>query len=249
MRTLLVLILAACGTITPSWGQQTPVGSGSRAELLAQLRSEDAGLRSNAFERLRGDPAALRDSQVKAALVSLLDRENKEPVYGEEEDFAEYTSSLADTVAKLANWSDPHQVCILANSVDLPDELADHAKIAIPCLLQRLRNGLNRYAPGPDISRGDVVAMLIQALAKGKSDLEDRTIETVRHIILNALRDPDDGVRIDTVKALGSFGEKDMIPALEDVAEHDPGPDVHGHSIRKWAAQAITEIQKRAGEK
>jgi len=47
-----------------------------------------------AFKQLRSDPTALRDPKVKAALISLLDRENREPVFGEEEDYADYTSWL-----------------------------------------------------------------------------------------------------------------------------------------------------------
>jgi hypothetical protein len=39
-----------------------------------------------------------------------------------------------------------------------------------------------------------------------------------------------------------------MIPALREVAANDPSPEVEGHSIRKSAAEAIAEIQKRAGK-
>lgn len=99
-----------------------------RAELLIQLRSTDSEVRSGAFDQLRSDPAALRDPNVKAALVSLLDRENREPVYGEEEDFADYTSWLSDTVARIVDWNDSRLVSVLANSVDLPGQLGEHPK-------------------------------------------------------------------------------------------------------------------------
>jgi hypothetical protein len=170
------------------------------------------------------DPAALRDPKVKAALVNLLDRQNKEPIHGEEEDFADDTSWLSDTVARIVDWNDPRQVCVLANSVDLPDQLGDHTKVAVPCLLRRFKNGLNRYAPGPDISRGSVVAILVQASVRGKGHLDAATMQAVRQIILSALRDPDAGMKIDTVKALGSFGGEDMIQALKVVAATDSDP-------------------------
>jgi hypothetical protein len=48
------------------------------------------------------------------------------------------------------------------------------------------------------------------------------------------------------VKALSGFGDEDMVPALKGVAETDPAPEFHGHSIRKRAAEAIAQIQKRA---
>jgi hypothetical protein len=240
MRAILVFVLAVSATVTIAWGQQDPAHKTSRAELLAEIRSVDVIVRSKAFEQLRSDPAALGDPKVKAALVNLLDRENHEPLFGEEEDYAEYTSWLADTVTKLVDWTDPRQVCVLANSLDLPDELADHAKVTIPCLLQKVQNA-------PSSSRGMAVGMLVQALAKGRSNLDANTIQTVHQVILRALHDPADDVKIPTVKALERFGEDDMIPALKIVAETDPDPS-EGYAIRKWAAEAIIAIQKRAGQ-
>lgn len=224
--------------------QQTSTSTSGRAELLIQLRSTDFEVRSSAFDQLRSDSAALRDPKVEAALVSLLDRENKEPVRGEEEDFAGYTSWLSDTVAKIVDWNDPRQVCVLANSVDLPDELAGHAKVAIPCLLRRLKNGLNRYAPGPDISRGDVIAMLVQASGKGKGEIDADTTRTVREAVLSALQSHDADMKIPTIKALEHFGGTDVIPVLKVVAETDPDPSDH-YAIRRWAAEAIAAIQRR----
>jgi hypothetical protein len=70
---------------------------------------------------------------------TFLDRQNKEPIHGEEEDFADDTSWLSDTVARIVDWNDPRQVCVLANSVDLPDQLGDHAKVAVPASCDGLR--------------------------------------------------------------------------------------------------------------
>jgi hypothetical protein len=89
------------------------------------------------------------------------------------------------------------------------------------------------------------VAVLVQASAKGKRHLDAATIQTVRQIILNALRDPDEDVKIPTVKVLERFGGADMPPALRVVAETDPDPSEH-YAIREWAAEAIAAIQKRA---
>jgi HEAT repeats len=89
------------------------------------------------------------------------------------------------------------------------------------------------------------VAILVQASVRGKGHLDAATIQAVRQIILSALRDPDAGMKIDTVKALGSFGGEDMIQALKVVAATDPDPG-EGYAIRRWAAEAIEAIQKRA---
>jgi hypothetical protein len=241
MRSLLALTLATCMALTVVWGQQTGTPLTSRTELLAQLRSDGAEIRSRAFKQLRADAASLRDPKVKIALIGLLERENHEPIFGEEEDYADYTSWLTATVAKLVNWEDTHQVCILANSVDIPDELADHAKVAIPCLLQRLNNSTAS-------SRGTATAMLVQASAKGRSELDAATVQTVQQVILNALRDSNAEIKIPTIKALEQFGGKDMIPALSVVAEKDPDP-TENYAIQKWAAEAIAAIQKREGQK
>jgi hypothetical protein len=136
-----------------------------------------------------------------------LDRENQITLGCEDEGYAEYVSWLAETVAKVVDWSDHRQVCILANGLDLPDELARHAKVAVPCLLRRFKNASSLF-------HGPIVGMLIQAVAKGKSDLDAATVQTVKQITLSALRDPDEGLKIPTVEALELFGEADLIPAL-----------------------------------
>jgi hypothetical protein len=189
---------------------------------------------------LRSDPAALRNATVKTALVSLLDRENQVTISGDEEDYAEYVSALAETVASFADWSDPGQVCVLVNSGEPEDQIAAHAKVAIPCLVQRSKSRTG-------LERGTAIALLVQALAKGRTDLDSGTIQAVDQVILNALQYPDQGVKIPTVKALETFGGMDMISALRVVAETDPDP-AEGYAIRKWAAEAIAAIQKRAGQ-
>ncbi|MGO9862638.1 MAG: HEAT repeat domain-containing protein [Terriglobales bacterium] len=235
-----VITLAILAAITTVRGQQTLTNKSNRAELLTLLRSNNAEVRSEALDQLRTDPVALRDPKVKAALVNQLDRENQEPLYAEEEDYASYVSWLADTVAKVVDWSDHREVCILAYSVDLPEELADHAKVAIPCLLQRFKTA-------PSLLRGDVVAMLVQALAKGRNDLDAATTQTVHHTILSALHDSDYNVRADTVRALGKFGGEDMIPVLEEVSKTDTSVDKLDHNlwIREYAVKAIAAIRKR----
>jgi HEAT repeat protein len=88
--------------------------------------------------------------------------------------------------------------------------------------------------------------MMVQALAKGRDELDPATVQAVQEATLSALHDPDKGVRIVTVMSLGQFGGEDMIPALKVVAESDPAPEVHGHSVRKRVVAAIAQIQKRA---
>jgi hypothetical protein len=119
-------------------------------------------------------------------------------------------------------------------------KIAAHGKIALPCLMQMF---------GSDVGlvRAEVAPVIVQALAK-TTGLDKETIQEAKGLILTALRDPEEADRINTIEALKSFGGEDMIPALKQMAESDPAaPAAKGDSIRKWAAAAIAEIEKRAG--
>lgn len=242
MRSFLAVIFAAYITVAAAWGEQASSRKANPAELLKQLTSDEPVVRNGALEQLHSDPDALRDPKIKTALVNLLDQENHVKFSMDDEGYAEYVAGLEETTAKVVDWTDQRQVCILANGVYLEEELADHAKASLPCLLQRFKNA-------PHFFRGKVAAMMVQALANGRNEIDPATVEAVQQATLAALHDRDDGVRIDIVEGLGKFGTEDMIPALKAVADTDPGPEVHGHSIRKWAAEAIVKIQKRAGQK
>jgi HEAT repeat protein len=135
-------------------------------------------------------------------------------------------------------------VSILTDGVYLEDELADHAKASLSCLVKRFNNAPNAF-------RGKVVTMMVQALTKGRNEVDSATIQSTDEAILGALRDTDEHFRANTVRALGKFGGAEMIPALEQVAKTDKAVDKLDHSllIREYAVKAVAEIQKRAGQK
>jgi HEAT repeats len=250
LRVLVASVFVVCVAAILGWGQHSPALKATSAELLDMLRSDDPAQRADAYEHLRLDPSALRSATVKSALLDLLDRENSvhesairertgiSDKYGE--GYTEYAYALGETVASFVNWNDPHQVCMAVRGFVPESVIADHARATIPCLLQKARSNLG-------LVRGRAVAVLVRALAKGRNDLDARTIERAEQTIRGALRDPDSDVRTDAVEALGHYGSEDMIPALKEVAETDPSPDGE-YAIRKWAAEAIAAIQKRAGE-
>lgn len=244
MRSFLALIFAAYITVTAVWGQQAASQKASPAELLKQLSSDEPVVRNNALEQLHSNPDALQDPKIKTALVNLLDRENHGKFSEDDEGYAEYVAWLAETTAKVVDWTDQRQVCILADGVYLEDDLADHAKASLPCLLGRFNNGSNAF-------RGRVVTMMVKALAKGRNELDSATIQTTQESIKGALRDNDENVRADTVRALGKFGGAEAIPALEEVAKTDQAVDKLRHNlwIREYAVKAIAQIQKRTGQK
>lgn len=244
MKNILSVAALVCLGIA-SFAQHGSLQKSDVAPLLAKLGSKDAGERDVAFYRLRSDEAALQNPGVRSALISLLDRENHEADagmhIGEGEGYGEYISDLLGTVESFADWNDQRQVCILVNAGANPDstdasETAAHLKKAVPCLLVMSKR-----------NRVIAVPLLVEALANPQGNLDPNTIQTVRHVVLTALHDRDEAVRVFTIDALGKFGGQDMIPVLKMVAATDPAPEVHGHSIRKSASEAIAAIQKRAG--
>lgn len=250
MRMIFAMVLLMFVTATMSSGQETSVHVATTAELLTMLRSDDAVQRADAYERLRSRPTALHSARVRSALLELLDRENslhesaiREHVgisdkYGE--GYTEYAYALGVTVASLIDWNDSHEVCIVVRGFAPDDAIANHAKTTIPCLIQKAKSDLG-------LVRGSAVAVLVEAMAKKKSDLDTRTIEVVQQVIRSGLRDPDDDVRTKAVDALEHFGSEDMIPALQEVAERDPS--AYGeYAIRKAATEAIAAIRKRSGQ-
>jgi len=261
--------VAVCLTILPSLGQHNTPPDADVSALLAKLRSSDGGERAQAYEKLRSDSMALEAPKVRAALVDLLDRENlesdsrmrealrraKEPTHktkGENEargeGWAEYFSELVSTVASIADWSDPHQVCILAKAGYIPDSLSPseaalRERVALPCLIQMSGSDLM-------LDRANATQMLIQLSAQARDALDANTGQQGSEIVLRALYDQDEGVRSETVKSLEQFGTQEIIPALKQVAESDPAVDKVNHSywIREYAAKAIAAIQQRAGQ-
>jgi len=214
------------------------------------------GKRMDAFERIKNNTKALQRSEVKSALLDLLDRENRlihlshngpsiDEKYGE--GYGVYASELAETVAKIADWHDPHQVCVLAQSSPyspstIPDKLVVEAgAVAAPCLL--------KLAHGDYFDRSKSIPVLVQLSAVTK-DLDPSLRREIRESALSGLNDSDAAMRMETTQALGKFGEPDMIPILRRIAESDPySYVVNGkpvYDVRELALKAIRSIQDRA---
>lgn len=99
------------------------------------------------------------------------------------------------------------------------------------------------------LTRGEAVVILVQISGSKTAALDLATVQQTRQIILHALHDQAFDERWMTVEALERFGQRDMIPALDNVAETDPAPPAaNGYSIRKLANAAIAAIQNRADQ-
>jgi hypothetical protein len=222
-------------------GQQ--VGKMDVQKTLSRLHSNDWVERSAAYEKLRADRTALRSPEVRAALFELLAREDQEPSRSEE--WGEYVGWLEDTVAAVADWNSSEQVRFLANLHMLPVQLADHAKVAVPFLIERYNRG--DLAPS---DKEEVLDILIRAYGAPRSGLDPEVREQVKIAILQALKGPGSDLRHSTALLLAERGgtATDMIPALEELAKTDPEPE-GGYMVRRAAREAIEDIQKRAKDK
>jgi hypothetical protein len=142
LRMWALILLVSCGCCLSLPAQQ----DSSAAGLLLALKSENVQQRVNAFKKLKTDQGAIRRSDVKAALLDLLDRENRlihgATLVDRGEGYAEYIAELVDTVAAIADWHDPRQACILAEAPYNPDsKFADELAVKggsqlTPCLLK-----------------------------------------------------------------------------------------------------------------
>jgi hypothetical protein len=238
-----------------------PQQGGSPSLPLSNLKASDWEQRRDAFEKIKGNQEALRRSDVKMALVDLLDRENQmihktlvdskgkvgaSGKYGEE--YSEYNSELLGTIEKIADWNDQHQLCVLAGAAYEPDSpfaarLAAEGKAGIvPCLVKRSQGNM--------FDRHESIPVLVQLSAITK-DLSPTVRQQIRQTIIAGLRDSEVFVRQPTVEAVGKFGTPELIPTLEEIARSDPysRPLLDGSlrfDIREAAAKAVQSIQERA---
>jgi hypothetical protein len=256
VRVPVIFIAISCATIIVSWGQQ-PTQAPSVAVLLRELHSNDLKVKVVALGQLRAHRANLQRSNVRTALIDLLDQENHDldsrllaaqskgyPDEGDHSQWAEYYSDLVETVDSFVDWNDSRQACILVGAASSDDsafaaELADHANVTIPCLIKRSQSTVS-------MNRAVTIPVLVQALAKVKGTLDSETLQAARNIVLAGLQDQDEAVRVFTVNAVGKYGGEDFIPSLSRVAETDLSPEIQGHSVRKEAVEAIAAIRRRA---
>ncbi len=236
---------------------------GSAPGLLLALKSPNVQQRIDAYEKLKRDQDAVKRSDVQAALVDLLDRENR-LIHGVRlvdpgEGYAEYVSDLMGTVAAIADWRDQRQACILAEGPYNPDsKFADELAVKggsgiAACLLKIAEGDIYGRQDSRDVLdtyRQQAIPVIVH-LEKITADLSPTIRTQLRQAITSGLRDPAAGVRLPTIEALGRFGRAEWIPKLEDVARSDPQSRVLANGQRRFdvrdaATKAIESIKDRA---
>jgi HEAT repeat associated with sister chromatid cohesion len=244
---VIALLLVFCSA---AFSQQ----SGNRASVLADFKSPDVNRRADAYDMIKSDQEALRQPEVKKALMELLNRENQQWRTGPHpgEGYLEYAGQLVETVAEIADWRDPQQACVLVESDHSAGEsqfspvlVTKGGTTIVPCLLKLARGNAN--------DRSDSIPILIQVLAVTKG-LSDAQQQQIRQAIIAGLRDTEPGVRDATLIGAGHYGSPDLIPILQEMARSDPGFDSDGRGgkqyfVRIQATRAIQAIQQRAKTK
>jgi hypothetical protein len=258
MRRILLAIVLSFIATTPSLAQQNSLQQTEIDALLVQLRSNDAGERDHAYERLKTDPSALRSPKVKAALLDLLDRETGRmegtPRPSDSEDgvgtegFAEYFNELASSVALFADWNDPRQACIMVRAGGVPPsispaEAAMREKVAWGCL-KKMSESVSV------LDRCNASRIVMDLSGRAGEALDPPIARETKETVVHLLHDRDAGVRVEAIDSLEKFGTEDMIPALAQVAESDPAvaQTTHTYWLRARATKAIAAIQQRAGQ-
>jgi hypothetical protein len=99
------------------------------------------------------------------------------------------------------------------------------------------------------MDRLNAVKISVHLLASAGESLNPDIAEVMKSVVVLAVHDKRVEVRFETVDWLGRLGKSDMIPALSELAESDPGYGATKDEIavRKNAAQAIIAIQQREG--
>jgi len=258
MRRMRGLILSiSCGCCLMLSAQQP----NSTAALLLAFKSANVQQRMDAYENLKKDQEALKRSDVQAALMDLLDRENRlihgVTVVDRGEGYAEYVAELVDTVAATADWHDPRQACILAEAPYNPeskfaDELAVKGGSGLaPCLLKIAEGDIYGRQDSREVLetyRQQVIPVMVH-LEAISPDLSPAMRTQLRQAITSGLRNSV-GVRQPTVEALGRFGTAEWIPMLGDIARSDPQSRMLANGerrfdVREAAAKAVRSIHDR----
>ena len=252
--TEIVLMLLVSASALPAQQSNQPVLP------LAGLKAPEWEQRWRAYENIKAHPENLKRRDVKDALMGLFELENGvvrqtlaesngekgvSDKYGE--GYSEYYAQLTATVESVADWHDPHQLCILAEGAYSPgSDYAAHlvtegGAAAVPCLLKTAHGDLyERYQSLPT---------LIQLYAVAR-DLSPAQRQEILQLLTTGIRDPIVLVREPAIQAMGKYGTPDMIPLLEEVARSDPYSRLLENGqilfeVRNEATKAIGSIRAR----
>jgi hypothetical protein len=250
-------VIAAC--CLPSLLLAQSASPQTMVDRLRTLQASDWTVRMTAFDHLRQDQEALKQPQVRLALINLLRLENSvleatlrdsnervgvEEKYGSE--YVEYTDDLGDVVDSFADWDNPEHVCVLVHQSYDPDgqyaaRITSHGRAALPCVEEMYRSDVAAV-------RAKAAAVIVQIVAASSVEFTAQSLQSANATIQRALVDTSPRVRSTTVDLLGKVGSENAIPWLERVATADAqyNESLRSFGIREAAKKAIEAIKVRA---
>jgi hypothetical protein len=257
----LTVAAVAIGGIVIVFGHQVL----NRSDLVSQLGSQNWQERATAVQKLATDADSLKSTEVRSALVGLLDRENQliestlreskgragvSTKYGE--GYSEYYSTLLDVVDRIADVTDSRTLSILARSAYNPDspfalKVASYGEPIVATLIELTNSDLST-------DRGKALAILGEVLKRQhfRSDhIPASMVEQVKQLLEKGAADADPYVRIQAVRSLGKARDENAIPILERIAQSDPSatssaePGEKRYPVREEAVKALAAIKLR----
>ena len=235
------------------------VQSPTQGIIFSQLESDDWRQRRDAYKQLLATSKAVGAGQTKAALIALLDKENrirhrimqesKEKISVSDklgEDYSEYYADLLGQTAKVADFVNKHDLGVLLNSSfnansSFGKRLASQGEAIVPNLLQLAQ-------ADTAVQRADAMDMLLETAQM--SQLSSTTRDSMRKALIKGSQDQSVIVRLGAIRGLGRLGGRQDIPLLETIAREDPAsyPLAKGGKrfpVREAAQRALVEIKSR----
>jgi hypothetical protein len=195
--------------------------------LLDQLSSSDWRLRSKAVGQIAKTPGALQDSQVRAALLAALDKDNQfsrsnlrlaaqNSLSAEYlEAFGEYYAELLGLVEGFADYESPDVLRILAQGIYNPDskfagKLAQHVDKFLPTLIEDAASDIplvRMNAVGfigeilhrlrPRTLKAEGASQLMLALTKSSTIDDDEEVRNLASVVLRRIADVNGDGKVD----------------------------------------------------
>ena len=221
----------------------------SLSESLDKLKSADSRVRiaafydlfepalGSAFNASEGTLTLLHDhpterESIAQALIDLLKRENslinEAPAGSLPESYGEYHASLIWSVATLRDGKATDALLGAIKTGGLATNgLVALGAVAMPAVLRAVDS------PDPDVRVEATMVLGEMALQRGPLGLDATEIEAIRSVLLRAVSDGENSVRLAAVLSLESFVDASVRDAVQKAATSDPSERVRGAAI-EW---------------
>lgn len=223
--------------------------------LLKKVENKNWQERELGVTGLEGLPPQLRTSEVRDALIHLLEKEaaRKNPLGGysfTSEGEAEYFNYLCKVVGRS---NDPRAIPLLADIGALYD-LIPFGGMVVDLMLTKLED----KNPGQRGEAATVLNIFLTPKEKGYT-VEGEARQKIRKALLKAAKDEEGFVRGRVVTALSNFQDDEVVATLENLKNNDTyyiigkntqtgEKGIKRYTVREAAEKALEKIKKSKGQ-